>query len=227
MLVALGRLAQAQSHGTEATMDAAVQLLNYAATHPDAAVHFRKSDMLLAIHSNASYLSEAKSRSRVGGYFFLANREDLPTQRKDTQGGGQPTAATLPRVNGPVHVESSVLRVVVSSAAEAELGGLYVNGKEGVVLRQTLEEMGHPQPPTPIVTDNVTADGIANQTVNQKRSKAIDVRFYWIQDRVEQGHFRVVWAPGRENWGDYVSKQHPPGHHMDVRSTYLQGRLTA
>ena len=36
MLVALGTIAAAQTKGTEATMEAAVQLLNYAATHLDA-----------------------------------------------------------------------------------------------------------------------------------------------------------------------------------------------
>jgi hypothetical protein len=52
-------------------MDGAVHLLNYAATYPDAAVRFHKSDMVQYIHSDASYLSEPKARSRVGGYFYL------------------------------------------------------------------------------------------------------------------------------------------------------------
>ena len=226
MLVALGRLAQAQSKGTKATMEAAVQLLNYAASHPDAAIRFRKSGMILVVHSDASYLSEPKARSRVGGYFFLAEQgEELPPL-PSTPGRGQPSSATLPRANGPIHIESSVLGLVVTSAAEAELGGLFVNGKEAVVLRQTLTEMGHPQPPTPMITDNITADGIVNETVNQRRSKAIDMRFYWVQDQVKRGHFRVHWRPGKCNLADYVSKQHPPAHHIDVRQTYLQGRPT-
>jgi hypothetical protein len=42
----------------------------------------------------------------------------------------------------------------MSSAAEAELGALFVNAKEAAYLRQILTEMGHPQPHTPIQTDN-------------------------------------------------------------------------
>ena len=37
------------------------QLLDYAATHPVAAVTYRSSNMFLAAHSDASYLSETKS----------------------------------------------------------------------------------------------------------------------------------------------------------------------
>jgi hypothetical protein len=73
MLVALGTLAAAQTKGTERTMEASRQLLDYAATHPDAAVRFHKSDMVLYCHSNASYLSERKARSRVAGFFYLGN----------------------------------------------------------------------------------------------------------------------------------------------------------
>ena len=62
MLVALSTLGSAQSKGTEKTMEAAVHLLNYAATHPDAKVRFRASDMVLHIHSDASYLSEPEAK---------------------------------------------------------------------------------------------------------------------------------------------------------------------
>ena len=58
MLVTLGSLASAQSKGTEATAHASTQLLNYCATHPDAILHYTASDMILHIHSDASYLSE-------------------------------------------------------------------------------------------------------------------------------------------------------------------------
>jgi hypothetical protein len=67
---------------------------------------------------------------------------------------------------------------VLSSAAEAELAALYHNGKQACPLRTTLEELGHPQPPTPIQTDNSTAAGVAKDTVKQKRSKVINMRFY-------------------------------------------------
>jgi hypothetical protein len=35
-------------------------------------------------------------------------------------------------------------------------------------------------------TDNTTATGYNNGTIQQKRTKAMDMRFYWIKDRVKQ-----------------------------------------
>ena len=113
------------------------------------------------------------------------------------------------------------MREVLSSAAEAELGALFHNGKEACPLRIALEEMGHPQPATPMATDNYTASGIATDTVKQKRSKAIDMRFYWIRDRVRQGQFKIFWNKGKTNRADYFSKHHPASHHQAIRSTYL------
>ena len=71
------------------------------------------------------------------------------------------------------------------SAAEVEVGGLYMNSLELSPMRTTLEELDHPQPPTPLKTDNSTADGIMNKTIKQRQSKAMDKIFYWLQDRVE------------------------------------------
>jgi hypothetical protein len=61
------------------TLDASIQLLNYAATLPDTAVRFHKSDMRFYIHSDASYLSQPQARSRVNGYFYLGKYTDRPT----------------------------------------------------------------------------------------------------------------------------------------------------
>jgi hypothetical protein len=48
----------------------------------------------------------------------------------------------------------------MSLAAEAELGALYLNAKEAAYLGQILAEMGHPQPRTPIQTNNLTVEGV-------------------------------------------------------------------
>jgi hypothetical protein len=70
----------------------------------------------------------------------------------------------------------------MGSAIKAEIGATYINAWEAVPIRTTLAEMGHLQPATPIQV-NSTATGFANDTIKQKCSKAIDVRFYWLQDR--------------------------------------------
>jgi hypothetical protein len=50
-------------------------------------------------------------------------------------------------------------------------------------------------------TDNTTATGYINGTIKQKRTKAMDMHFYRIKDRVKQGQFNVYWgAQGTEIW---------------------------
>ena len=61
MLPTIGTLASQQAHGTKATLEALTQLLNYCTTHPDAKVRFIASDMVLHVHSDASYLFAPKA----------------------------------------------------------------------------------------------------------------------------------------------------------------------
>ena len=87
----------------------------------------------------------------------------------------------------------------MSSAAEAEIGAAFINAKAALPIRTTLEELGHPQPPTTMQVDNTTAGVFANITITQKRSKVIDMRFYWIRDHTRQGQFKIYWDPGSTN----------------------------
>ena len=123
--------------------------------------------------------------------------------------------------NGPILTKSIIMRNVLASAAEAECGALFDNTREGVPLSNTLLEMHHPQPATPIQVDNSTTNGFANKQIKQQRSKSMDMRFYWIQDRVSQQQFKVYWRPGPTNLADYFTKHHAPSHHRKTRSTYL------
>jgi hypothetical protein len=131
MLVALSTLASSQANGAKETAKSATHLLNYAAMHPDAILRYRSSDMLLKIHSDASYLSETQARSRAGGLFYLGD-ENEP----------EPPAPT--DLNGAIHVGCTIMRNILSSATEAEVGALLYNGKEACPIHQCLEEMGFP-----------------------------------------------------------------------------------
>jgi hypothetical protein len=203
MLHALNDLATQTKNGTEQTMKALTHFLNYCATHPDAEIIFRASDMVIHNHSDAAYLVASEARSRAGGYTFMGNHRNNPQI-----------------INGAISVIAKIIKSVMSSAAEAEIGALFMNAKAIVPLRITCEELGHIQPATPMRTDNNTAEGIMNGTIKQNRSKAIDMRFYWLKDRVEQGQFRIYWEPGNTNLGDYVTKHHPPCHHKRVRPVF-------
>ena len=81
--------------------------------------------------------------------------------------------------------------------------------------------MGRKQGPTPIQFDNKCAVGILTDTVVQRRSKAMDMRFYWTHDRARQGQFYIHWKEGSKNLADYPSKNHPTKHHIEIRPTYV------
>jgi hypothetical protein len=73
----------------------------------------------------------------------------------------------------------------------------------------------------PLRTDSSTAFGILIKTIKQKRSKAMDMRYHWLTDRVRQKQFDNYWRPGRENLGDYHRKHHSAQHHKDMRGFIL------
>jgi hypothetical protein len=118
MLVALDTIASNQYRGTQATAQALTQLSSYAAAHPDATFRYTASDIYLHIHSNASYLSEAKAKSRARGTFFRSSRTP------DLSETPYPNA-TPPPHNGAIYTISSIMRNVVASATEAEQSQKY------------------------------------------------------------------------------------------------------
>jgi hypothetical protein len=194
-------LATQQAKSTFATLKGITKLLNHAAaTHPDAEVRFRASDMVSHIDNDASHLSEYKAHSRAASCHCLSSHPDKLQ--------GKP-----PAFCGSVSALCSIMREIVSSTAEAELGALFHNGREARPIRATLEEMGHPQPPTIIETGNNAAAGIINDFIKQKWSKAMDMRFHWMRDRVRQGQFHILWHKGAFNKADCFSKHHSTAHH--------------
>jgi hypothetical protein len=125
---------------------------------------YHASDMVLARHSNALYLSKSKACSRAAGHFFMSS-----------------ITAELPN-NGAILTIAQNIKAVMSLAAEAEVGALYINCREAIPACHTLKFMGHPQPPTPMQTDNTTALGVVNNNVI-KKLKAMDMKYHWLCDR--------------------------------------------
>jgi hypothetical protein len=151
VLMPLNDITPEQTKATEKTQAAINQLLDYLATHPDATIRYHASDMILHIHSDASYLSDSNERSRLGGLFFLGNKS--PKQEA---------------LNGSILNVAAVTKNVVASTAESEVGACFHNAQSGAPLRVTLIELGHTQSPTPLQTDNSTAYGIVNEKIKQK-----------------------------------------------------------
>jgi hypothetical protein len=171
MLTALGSIATQQANPTKNTMIKVKQFLDYTSTYPNAIVTYQASDMVLAAHSDASYLSEANACSQAGGHLFMSSNTPHPHN------------------NGAVLTIAQIIKAVVSLAANAKIGALYINCREAVPACHTLEFLGHPQPPTPIQTDNTMVLGVVNNNV-MKKLKAMDMKYHWLQDRISQKQLR-------------------------------------
>jgi uncharacterized protein YcnI len=72
-----------------------------------------------------------------------------------------------------------------------------------------------------MTTNNPTADGFANQRTKIKQSKAMGMRFYWVQDRVQDGQFQVHWLQGELDHTDYFTKHWSLAHPSHQGETNL------
>jgi hypothetical protein len=117
--MALSSIASEQMRGMTNAMAKAKQLLDHLATHPDATICFRASDMILNVHSDASYLLETKGHSHACGHFFM---------------GWSPKNGDPIKLNEAFFTLCTILHFVVASGAEAELGALFLYCKEGIIF---------------------------------------------------------------------------------------------
>ena len=164
--------------------------------------------MVLAGHIYASYLWEYKAFSCVGGHSPLSNNSSDPPN------------------NGAVLNVSQIIKAIMSSATKAEIGTLYINCREAIPARHILIVMGHPQPPMPMQTDNTTALGFVNNTIDPQRTKDMDMRFHWLQCHKRQQQFLHYWRPGQTNNGDYITKHHAAVHLRAMRTEFFTPKRT-
>ena len=113
--------------------------------------------MVLADQADAGFHNESKGHSRVDTHIYLSENDPEP------------------RWNRPVLTIAQIIKFVMTSAEEAELGALFIMAEEMINLRQTLSEMGCPQPPPPVQTDKYTAEGVINNTTFQRNIKSMDL----------------------------------------------------
>jgi hypothetical protein len=197
MLPAVTFISKKQSAPTEQTLAAAHMLLRYAVSHPNHSVTFHACDMVLTVISDGSHLSQEHAGSIAGGYHYCGNKNDAPGI-----------------LNGAILPVCSSIPTVCGAASETEYAALYINGQHAYFERVVLESLGYPQAATKLYADNKAAVGIATDSVKLRKSKAIDMRYHWIRDRVRQKIFDVIWAEGKGNDADFFTKLQPSARHQ-------------
>ena len=110
-----------------------VQFLNCTATHLNLVVKYNASGIVFHVKSDASYLSASKVYSRIGGHYYpyLLVKDNTKSTAID------------PSLDGPLYVIYFTVKNVTSPIVEVEIGGLFVNRQEAIILHTTFEEIGH------------------------------------------------------------------------------------
>jgi hypothetical protein len=160
--MALSDIATRQATPTQSTKKQVNKFFDYVWTHPNAQIRYLASNMILNVYSDALYLSAPCAHSHTGGYFFFGS---LPID-------GNPI-----KLSGAIQITCTILKLATAPAAKAELGALFLNAQDAKVLHLTLDELEHPQSPTPIHINNTTTVGIVNNTIKRQHSRAMEMRY--------------------------------------------------
>jgi hypothetical protein len=198
-------LASEQASPTLSTMTRLDRLLSFVSAHPHGRKIYRASEMILCVHSDASYLSRPRAPSWVRRWLYPLHgqpRNDLPRRRPH-----QP-----PHLH-PLYPHTCRMLLCRGGRIRRPLrGSTRCRGRAG--------NPRQPRPP-PIpyrhFCDDEVAIGLANRTVCPKMSKSLslDMRFHWLRlrDRIDQGQFRVVFVPGKKHLADFFTKALPVARH--------------
>jgi hypothetical protein len=159
--------------------------------------------MILTVNTNKLYLSKNNAHNWASAHFYLTKK-----------GNGKFN-------HGAILNLASIIKHVMLLAFEAELVAHYYDCKITVPIQTTLAKMGHPQPVTPITTDNITAQGLTVGTMTPKASKSMDQQFDWLKCHSAQHQFLYLCCRGVLNCADYTIKHHAPKHHQAVCSFFI------
>jgi hypothetical protein len=209
MLSAPNEISGSQASPPQKTMNACTMLLDCAATHPLAIMRCQASAMALNVDADAACLASRNARSCHAGHCILSDKP-LP-----------PPAIPNPQPNGAILTVCKTIRGVMSSAAEAETGGVCGNGQDITAIRISLHALGHPQTAAPLKTDDSTSHSFVHANIEQRRSKTWDMRWNWLRDKATHQQLCMCWAKGADNNADYFTKHHPPSHHLAILPKYV------
>ncbi len=202
LLVALSAIAARKAKATFTIEQAVDLLLDYVATYPNDCIVYRASNMIICAHADTGFLNKINSCSRAGAHIYLL--EDNP----------------FPQFYDSILSIAQIIKFVMALAAKSELAALFITAREMIPHNQILIAMGLPQPKSPIQMDNSTAPGVTNKTIVPRRSKMMDIQFWWLHCCASQDQFQYYWDAGTKNWANYHTNYHPKTYHKTHQSSH-------
>jgi hypothetical protein len=203
MLTPISSISTQQAKPTQAMMKRVQHLLDYAATKEPTVTTYHASDMVLAIHSNAGYLNEEGARSWARGHHFLSENVANPSN------------------DGTIYNKASIIKTVISTAAEVEIGAVYKCTQTGRRAKyfwgNGAYSAPHPHPNRQF--DSGWHHQLTSPTkMHKSHGHAVPLADDW---GINQKQFRFYWRPGTLQQGDNWTKHHPPSLHRQIRSEIL------
>ena len=122
--------------------------------------------------------------------------------------------------NGEIQASDIIMKNVMKTASEEEYENLYRNSKIGVSLQNTWQEMRFPQKETPLITDNSTASGIINKSIQIKNNVQWKCASTGLQTVVNKT-VQSVQVTRKYKYGGLLKKNHTPSHLQNTRPVYL------
>jgi hypothetical protein len=117
------------------------------------------------------------------------------------------TGTVISLGSGPVLVKSVKQKINTKSSTEAELVGLSDSMSAIIWCRNFLEAQGYDMPPAQVFQDNMsTIAMIRSGKPTSDRTRHINIRFFFINDREKSGEVKVEYKSTKSMLADILTK---------------------
>jgi hypothetical protein len=196
--------------------------LNYLAhsTRPDVAYAVSQLSRVM-MHPRGRHLAAARQciayllcTARWGLHFSASAGPQLECY-VDANHGGSPdhksmTGIILLVAGGPVWWTARKQDRITTSTCDSESLAIQTATQNVEMLRDLLDELGHPQAgPTPVLNDNSAAVGLAVDARAHKKSVQLTRQMAYVRERVERGLIRPLHVSTTDQAADFLTKALP------------------
>ena len=111
---------------------------------------------------------------------------------------------------GAISWASKLQPFVTLSTTEAEYIAAVSAGQEIMWLRNLFTEFGYSfDAPSSLWMDNQSALSVAQNPEHHGRMKLLDLQFFWLQDKVQEGVLAIKYIPTGDMVADMLTKAFP------------------
>ena len=173
-------------------------------------VHACDLDDLAKLRRLLGYLAATASRGiclRVGSDMRVRAYIDAAYGVHTESGKSHTGCAIVLGDAGPVFCKSAKQKIVTKSSTEAELVGLSDSASQAIQLRNFVIGQGYELPAAELLQDNMSTMALLKRGCpGSERSRHIDIRFFWVAERVASGEVQAKRTATGIMWANLLTK---------------------